>query len=111
MDYWQSRCCVTGLAVPELLKASHIKPWAACDSDDERLDVFNGLLLSPHLDALFDGGWVSFDDNGNLLISKQLAAPECERLGVRADWVLTGLKPAHRVHLAFHRAHVFRDPA
>lgn len=66
LDYWQGRCCVTGLAVPELLRASHIKPWAACESDNERLDVFNGLLLAPHLDALFDGGWVSFADNGKL---------------------------------------------
>jgi predicted restriction endonuclease len=111
LDYWQGRCCVSGLAVPELLRASHIKPWAACDSDDERLDVFNGLLLAPHLDALFDGGWVSFADNGKLLISKALAAPESERLGVKADWVLASLKPAHRLNLAFHRTHVFRDPA
>ena len=56
LDYWQGRCCVTGLEVPALLRASHIKPWASCDSDEERLDVFNGLLLAPHLDALFDGG-------------------------------------------------------
>ncbi len=52
LDYWQGRCCVTGLSVPSLLKASHIKPWAKCASDNERLDVFNGLLLAPHLDAL-----------------------------------------------------------
>lgn len=43
LDYWQGQCCVTGLAVQQLLRASHIKPWAACDSDDERLDVFNGV--------------------------------------------------------------------
>lgn len=111
LDYWQGRCCVTGLAVPELLRASHIKPWASCESDNERLDVFNGLLLAPHLDALFDGGWVSFADNGKLLISKALAPTESERLGVRADWVLASLRPLHFVNLAFHRAHVFRDPA
>lgn len=111
LDYWQGRCCVSGLAVPELLRASHIKPWAACDSDDERLDVFNGLLLAPHLDALFDGGWISFADNGKLLISKALATTESERLGLRADWALASLKPSHRVNLVFHRAHVLRDPA
>lgn len=54
LDFWQGRCCVTGLDVAELLRASHIKPWARCESDDERLDVFNGLLLSPTMDALFD---------------------------------------------------------
>ncbi|MBB5204109.1 hypothetical protein HNQ51_001402 [Inhella inkyongensis] len=111
LDYWQGRCCVTGLTVPELLRASHIKPWASCESDNERLDVFNGLLLAPHLDALFDGGWISFADNGKLLISEALAPTESERLGVRADWVLASLRPSHCVNLAFHRAHVFRDPA
>jgi putative restriction endonuclease len=60
MDYWQGRCCVTGLAISALLRASHIKPWAKCDSDNERLDVFNGLLLAPHVDALFDGGFPSW---------------------------------------------------
>ena len=40
LDYWQGRCCVTGLAMPSLLRASHIKPWAKCASDNERLDVF-----------------------------------------------------------------------
>jgi putative restriction endonuclease len=69
VDYWQAKCCVTGLMVPELLRASHIKPWADCSSDDERLDVFNGLLLAPHLDALFDGGWITFDDSGHAVIS------------------------------------------
>ena len=47
LDYWQGRCCITGLDMDALLSAFHIKPWAACTSDDERLDVFNGLLLAP----------------------------------------------------------------
>jgi putative restriction endonuclease len=56
IDYWEGRCAITGLGVVELLRASHIKPWAACDLDAERLDVLNGLLLAPHLDAAFDRG-------------------------------------------------------
>ncbi|HEY3452544.1 MAG TPA: HNH endonuclease signature motif containing protein [Myxococcales bacterium] len=56
MDYWDGRCAVTGLAVPELLRASHIKPWADCETDAERLDVYNGLLLAPHPHAAFDRG-------------------------------------------------------
>lgn len=81
MDYWQGRCCVTGLAVPALLRASHIKPWAKCQSDDERLDVFNGLLLAPHIDALFDGGWISFSDQGDLLVSEALPSAARAQLG------------------------------
>ena len=53
LDYWGSACAVTGLKVTEALRASHAKPWAECDSDAERLDVFNGFLLSANLDALF----------------------------------------------------------
>jgi hypothetical protein len=54
MDYWGGRCAVTGCAEPLLLRASHIKPWAICEADSERLDVYNGLLLAAHLDAAFD---------------------------------------------------------
>jgi len=53
----------------ELLRASHIKPWAACASDAERLGVFNGLLLAPHLEAAFDQGFISVSDAGNVLVS------------------------------------------
>lgn len=46
MDYWNATCPLTGVREPELLRASHIIPWAACSSDQERLNVHNGLLLS-----------------------------------------------------------------
>jgi len=59
LDLWEGRCAVTGLAVPELLRASHIKPWADCETDAERLDVYNGFLLAPHLDAAFDLGFIT----------------------------------------------------
>lgn len=108
MDFWQGRCCVTGLAVPALLRASHIKPWAKCQSDDERLDVFNGFLLAPHVDALFDGGWISFSDQGNLLISEALPYAARVQLGVSSEWNIPNLKPEHASYLTFHRANEFR---
>lgn len=108
LDYWQGRCCVTGLAVPSLLRASHIKPWAKCASDNERLDVFNGLLLAPHLDALFDSGWISFSDQGGMLVSEQLSAAARVQLGIASAWSISGLKTAHRGYLAHHREHEFR---
>src|ERR1019366_1887524 len=67
LDYWDGPCAATGLAVTELLRASHIKPWAKCDSDAERLDVFNGLLLAPHLDAVFDAGDMTVADDGEVV--------------------------------------------
>ena len=108
LDYWQGRCCVTGLAVPELLRASHIKPWARCDSDEERLDVFNGLLLAPHLDALFDGGWVTFKPTGTIAVAPSLPPIALEVLGVGSDLQIQGLKPEHSLYLEFHRQRVFR---
>ena len=108
LDYWQGRCCVTGLAMPSLLRAAHIKPWAKCASDNERLDVFNGLLLAPHLDALFDGGWISFSDQGGMLVSKQLSAAARAQLGIIPGWSIQGLKSAHMGYLAHHREHEFR---
>lgn len=109
LDYWQGRCCVTGLAVSSLLRASHIKPWAKCETDDERLDVFNGLLLAPHVDALFDGGWISFLDNGGVIISPSLPGVACAQLGVSLKWRLCGLKPRHALYLEFHRQYEFRS--
>lgn len=108
MDYWQGRCCITGLAVPALLRASHIKPWAKCQSDEERLDVFNGFLLAPHIDALFDGGWISFSDQGSLLISEALSYAARVQLGVSSEWSIPNLKPEHASYLMFHRANEFR---
>jgi putative restriction endonuclease len=109
LDYWQGRCCVTGLALPDLLRASNIKPWAACDSDNERLDVYNGLLLAPHLDALFDVGWITFDDEGAVLECDALPVDAATLLGVSTAWRLSFVAAAHRPYLAYHRSHVFRQ--
>lgn len=109
LDFWQGRCCVTGLAVPALLRASHIKPWAACSNDNERLDVFNGLLLAPQVDALFDGGWITFDDGGVVKVSDQLPLPARAQLGVASAWRLPALNAAQSAYLAFHRGSVFRS--
>ncbi len=108
LDYWQGRCCVTGLAVPELLRASHIKPWAVCESDDDRLDVFNGLLLAPHLDALFDGGWMTVSAAGVVLLSRHLGPTSRAQLGLSDEMAVTHLRQQHRPYLEFHRSAVFR---
>jgi hypothetical protein len=58
-EYWNGRCAISGLAIPELLPASYIKPWIDCEKDAERLDVFNGFLLTAHFDAVFDAGFIT----------------------------------------------------
>lgn len=108
LEYWKGHCCVTGLAVTPLLRASHIKPWAACETDAERLNVFNGLLLAPHVDALFDGGWISFSDDGSVLISEDLPREAYAALGLSLTWNIRGLRPEHAAFLTFHRQFVLK---
>ena len=59
MLFWDGACAVTGVRHPRLLRASHIVPWADCETDAERLNVHNGLLLAAHLDAAFDANLMS----------------------------------------------------
>ena len=108
IDYWDGKCAVTGLAIAELLRASHIKPWADCSSDEERLDVFNGLLLAPHLDAVFDRGLISFTANGSIIVSNLLSAESFAKLGLDASWKSEKLTDAHEGYLKWHRSKVFR---
>jgi hypothetical protein len=104
LDYWEGRCAITGLAVPELLRASHIKPWAACNTDAERLDVFNGLLLAPHLDAAFDGGFITVGDDGGVIVSPVLSSDALRLLGLAGPLKVWNLAEGHRGYLAYHRS-------
>lgn len=108
LEYWEGRCAITGLAVPELLRASHIKPWADCETDAERLDVFNGLLLAAHIDAAFDAGFITFADDGSVIASSALGMAERALLGLQLPLKLQRVELAHRGYLSFHRKNVFR---
>jgi len=108
LDFWEGRCPLTLIAHPRLLRASHIKPWAACDTDAERLDVHNGLLLAAHLDAAFDAGLISFEMDGSLLVSPALADEDIDRLGLPGLPRLQGLRPRHEPYLTHHRDIVFQ---
>lgn len=81
LKYWNGRCPLTGLTDIQLLRASHIVPWAECETDALRLDVHNGLLLSALWDAAFDSGLVSFTDDGMVLASSRLSSAAAEALG------------------------------
>lgn len=100
LDYWQGRCPLTGITDPELLRASHIIPWAECESDAERLDVHNGLLLSALWDAAFDRALVTFDDDGAPEFSPSLSDQARAELRWSAPIHLTD---GHRRRLARHR--------
>lgn len=104
LDFWAGRCPVTGISDEPLLRASHIVPWAHCHTDEQRLDVFNGLLLAAHWDAAFDRGLVSFDDDGRALFKPELSAAARELLAPdHASSV--PLEESHRRSLTWHRSH------
>lgn len=86
LQYWRS-CSVTGCSFQEALIASHIVPWAE-SSDSERLDVYNGLLLTPNLDKLFDNHFISFNSFGEILISKTISSKAMHDLGLDASMSL-----------------------
>ncbi|WP_065376800.1 HNH endonuclease [Ensifer adhaerens] len=107
IDYWNGACPLTGIADRELLRASHIIPWAECSSDAQRLDVHNGLLLSSLWDAAFDAGLISFDDDGKPVASPALSDIAAEELSLSTSPPLS-LTPAHRENLAWHRLRRWR---
>lgn len=104
--YWKG-CSVTGCIEKRMLRASHAKPWRVC-SDDERLDPFNGLLLTPNLDLAFDQGLISFADDGSILLSSELDQLTVQTLNLRFDLCLRQIESRHRDYLAWHRNHLFR---
>ncbi|WP_197702519.1 HNH endonuclease [Candidatus Nitrosoglobus terrae] len=103
LEYWGGACAVTGVNIPEVLRANHAKPWAECVTDAERLDVFNGLLLMANLDALFDRFLISFDEQGRMLIAPALAEVDLFPLGIMPGMELRWIEPQHQPYLAQHR--------
>lgn len=83
MTVWERACAVTGLDCPMALKASHVKPWKKSNGK-ERLDSNNGLILSANLDALFDGGLISFEDDGQMRVSSRLSPAHQVFFGIPA---------------------------
>lgn len=108
INYWQGQCPLTGITDRALLRASHIKPWKDCDSDEERLDVHNGLLLSALWDAAFDKGLVSISDGGVPIFSSNLSENGRAALVVQYKTKLI-LRSEHAKMLAWHRANVFQS--
>lgn len=106
----EQRCRVTHVDRLEHLRASHIKPWRD-SNNQERLDGENGFLLTPTIDHLFDRGFVSFEDNGTLLISPVAHKPSLERMGIATITMVNvgRFSDGQKRHLDFHRSFVFLE--
>jgi hypothetical protein len=103
----ERECRVTKLRDKDFLIASHIKPWKD-SNDDEKIDGNNGLLLSPHIDKLFDSGLISFSDNGDLLISSKLNLDVLKIWGISEDLNAGSFSAEQVVYLKFHRENRFK---
>lgn len=101
VSYWHG-CSVSTFSHFDLLVASHIKPWRDADNH-QRLDVFNGLLLLPNYDKLFDKGYISFDDNGRVLYSRYIDETDKRLLKMDDTLHLTKIEDAHKPYLKYHR--------
>lgn len=95
-------CKVTGMADPRLLRASHIKPWRDC-TNVERLDGANGIMLSPHIDALFDQGLISFENDGRMLVRADLPSDVLSQWSIPANLRVSPFHSSQWGYLAWHR--------
>ena len=100
-----NRCCLCGVENHTLLIASHIKPWAESEPK-EKLDVNNGFLMCPNHDRIFDKGYITFDDDGKIIISDRLT--ENDRVVLNVDSRMhIELNESNKKYLKFHREKVF----
>ncbi|MGO4522973.1 HNH endonuclease [Dyella sp. 2RAF44] len=102
-------CRITGIQDLRFLRASHIKPWSKCSDANERVDGANGLLLAPHIDHLFDRGWISFENSGRVILSPELPPNVLSSLGVEVESIKK--KPFNQRQaefLRYHRQNVLR---
>lgn len=103
---WNNECAICKINIPELLRASHAKPWRD-SNQQERIDPYNGLLLCAHHDALFDKGFITFNENGEILLSQQL---------INSNPNIYAINPSTKIHifeksskyLLWHQSYIFK---
>ena len=100
-------CRVTQVTAEKLLIASHIKPWSKSDNS-ERLSGNNGLFLSPHVDALFDKGLISFTKKGDFLVSPQLEKDVLPRWKIDPVQNVGRFNSEQAFFLDYHNEEVFK---
>ncbi len=106
LQYWEG-CSVTGCSFQEVLVASHIVPWSK-SSNKERLDPYNGLLLTPNLDRLFDSYLISFNQSGEIIISESINSETMLQLAIAPAMKLRKVAAKHRHFLQQHE-NTFRE--
>ncbi|MDC5810307.1 HNH endonuclease [Vibrio europaeus] len=103
----EKKCRVTGTTDSCFLRASHIKPWRL-SNNQERVDPNNGLLLAPHIDVLFDQGWISFDVKGQLMVSDSNIATQLTLWNIPLEFCIGNLNPAQQAYMQYHLNFIYK---
>lgn len=104
----EPECRFTGVSNPRLLVASHIQPWRRCSTNQERLDPYNGLMLTPTYDRLFDQGLVTFSPDNHVLLSPHLPLDDVKKIRMDPTLLTEPFRPEQQKYLAYHRDRVFK---
>lgn len=99
---WKYKCAVTNYSKKEILIASHIVSWKD-STNEERLDVDNGILLSPTYDALFDQNLIAFENNGKIILSDVLSNTRYQDIGVTGTEIIKNFSQDNYPYLERHR--------
>jgi hypothetical protein len=105
--FFEPDCRITGVSSKELLIASHIKPWSV-SNNDERLSGHNGLFLSPHVDKLFDRGFITFEDSGSVTVSPLLDRDVLNRWGLEGLKSNRGFDSEQKYFMQYHRDKIYK---
>lgn len=108
LDRYDSKCVVTGLDQKEVIEACHIKPWMD-STDDERLDVKNSIALTATLHKLFDLGFISFDENFNLISSSFITNQMNDFLKKYINKSFIHELKSSEYYIKYHRENIYRD--
>ena len=108
LELTEHSCRITGALDRRHLWARHIKPWSDCD-DSEKLDGWNGLLMSPHIAHLFERGYISFSDDGDLLVSQELNPVVLDNWRIQLPLNVGQFRPEQCYFLDYHRREVFQQ--
>ena len=106
LPLWNSQCAICGISLPELLQASHSKPWKD-GTNEERIDPFNGLLLCRNHAGLYEKGFIAFDGSGRLHISGEIAEEQYPLYDLKQKFKLK-LYPENKPYVKWHKKHLFR---
>ena len=99
-------CVVTNVTDPNLLVACHIKDYAKCNTL-EKFDKFNGLTMTPTIHSLFDMGYLTFDENGKMVLSDFFRNVDRRNLNLYGKTITVLLEEEMKPYLSWHNENVF----